>query len=54
MCPFFCCKSNRRAERLQDLLVRLTDEGYTSPPDKNKRVQFLSFPLRDWWNRNHV
>ncbi|UCV29711.1 ATP-binding protein [Ferribacterium limneticum] len=43
-----------RAQRLQDLLVRLTDEGYTSTPDANKRVQFLSFPLRDWWNRNHV
>lgn len=43
-----------RAQRLQDLLVRLTDEGYTSSPDGNKRIQFLSFPLRDWWNRNHV
>jgi|GEM_PF-437619 len=46
--------SDRRAERLQELLVRLTDEGYTSTPDGNSRVQFLSFPLRDWWNRNHV
>jgi hypothetical protein len=45
---------DRRAERLQDLLVRLADEGYTCPPDGNRRVQFLSFPLRDWWNRNHV
>jgi hypothetical protein len=45
---------DRRAQRLQDLLVRLTDEGYTSTPDGNRRVQFLSFPLRDWWNRNHV
>ncbi len=43
-----------RAQRLQDLLVRLTDEGYTSTPDGNRRIQFLSFPLRDWWNRNHV
>uniref|UniRef100_Q3ATB7 ATPase domain-containing protein n=1 Tax=Chlorobium chlorochromatii (strain CaD3) TaxID=340177 RepID=Q3ATB7_CHLCH len=43
-----------RAQRIQELLVRLTDEGYTSSPDSNKRVQFLSFPLRDWWNRNHV
>ncbi|ABL64360.1 ATP-binding protein [Chlorobium phaeobacteroides] len=43
-----------RTRRIQDLLVRLTDEGYTSPPDSNKRIQFLSFPLRDWWNRNHV
>jgi uncharacterized protein len=42
------------AQRLQELLVRLTDEGYTSTPDGNRRVQFLSFPLRDWWNRNHV
>lgn len=46
--------AERRAQRLQDQLVRLTDEGYTSPPDANKRVQFLSFLLRDWWNRNHV
>jgi len=44
----------RCAQRLQDQLVRLTDEGYTSTPDGNRRVQFLSFPLRDWWNRNHV
>jgi hypothetical protein len=43
-----------RAQRLQDLLVRLSDEGYTSVPDAEKRVQFLSFPLRDWWHRNHV
>jgi hypothetical protein len=45
---------DRCAKRLQELLVRLTDEGYTSTPDGNRRVQFLSFPLRDWWNRNHV
>lgn len=46
--------ADRRTKRLQDLLVRLTDEGYTSPPDAQLRVQFLSFPLRDWWHRNHV
>lgn len=46
--------AERRAQRLQDHLVRLTDEGYTSPSDAGRRVQFLSFPLRDWWNRNHV
>ncbi len=45
---------DRRAQRLQELLARLTDEGYTSTPDGNRRLQFLSFPLRDWWNRNHV
>ncbi len=45
---------DRRVQRVQDLLVRLTDEGYTSPPDARSRVQFLSFPLRDWWSRNHV
>ena len=45
---------DHRAQRLQELLVRLTDEGYTSTPDADRRVQFLSFPLRDWWNRNHV
>lgn len=43
-----------RAQRLQDLLVRLSDEGYISVPDAGQRVQFLSFPLRDWWHRNHV
>ncbi len=43
-----------RAQRLQDLLVRLTDEGYTSSPDAGARIQFLSVPLRDWWSRNHV
>ncbi|MEI6638659.1 MAG: hypothetical protein WCL46_03005 [Chlorobium sp.] len=26
--------------------ARLTDEGYTSPPDGNRRVQFLSFFTR--------
>ncbi len=46
--------SGRRAQRLQELLVRLTDEGYTSSPDSGGRIQFLSFPLRDWWHRNHV
>ncbi|MDS4074447.1 MAG: ATP-binding protein [Candidatus Accumulibacter sp.] len=46
--------AERRAQRIQDLLLRLTDEGYTSPPDAGSRVQFLSFPLRDWWQRNHV
>lgn len=45
---------DRREQRLLELLVRLTDEGYTSPPDGNSRIQFLSFLLRDWWNRNHV
>ncbi|NTW55165.1 MAG: ATP-binding protein [Chlorobaculum sp.] len=45
---------DRREQRLQELLVRLTDEGYTSPPDGDSRIQFLSFLLRDWWNRNHV
>lgn len=43
-----------RAQRLQDLLVRLGDEGYLSLPDAAQRVCFLSFPLRDWWLRNHV
>ena len=42
------------ARRLQDLLARLTDEGYVSPPDSGKRIQFRSFLLRDWWYRNHV
>ena len=46
--------AEHRAQRIQYLLVRLNDEGYTSSPDAQKRVQFLSFPLRDWWHRNHV
>lgn len=46
--------AERRTQRLQDLLVRLSDEGYLSPPSASQRVQFLSFPLRDWWSRNHV
>ncbi len=42
------------APLVQDLLARLSDEGYTSPPDRRGRVQFSSFLLRDWWSRNHV
>ncbi len=42
-----------RKQRLQQLLTRLGDEGYLSPPDEQGRVRFLSFPLRDWWRRNH-
>ncbi len=46
--------AEQRARLVQDLLARLVDEGYTSPPDVRGRVQFLSFLLRDWWSRNHV
>ena len=35
--------AERRTQRLQDLLVRLSDEGYLSPPSASQRVQFLSF-----------
>lgn len=45
---------HQRAQLVQDLLASLCDEGYTSPPDAKQRVQFRSFLLRDWWNRNHV
>lgn len=43
-----------RAERLQNILGKLQEEGYLSPPDGTGRVKFLSFLLRDYWSRNHV
>jgi hypothetical protein len=46
--------AEQRARLIQDLLARLGDEGYTSPPDAKGRIQFRSFLLRDWWSRNHV
>ncbi len=46
--------ADQRARLIQDLLARLGDEGYTSPPDAKGRIQFRSFLLRDWWSRNHV
>ena len=42
-----------RKRLLQSLLARLSDEGYLSPPDAAGRVHFMSFLLRDWWQRNH-
>jgi uncharacterized protein len=42
-----------RKRLLQDLLTLLHDEGYLSPPDADGKVRFLSFLLRDWWQRNH-
>ena len=45
--------SDVRKRLLQGLLTRLSDEGYLSPPDTQGRVRFMSFPLRDWWQRNH-
>ncbi len=43
-----------RLARQQTLLIKLQEEGYTTPPDETGRIQFLSFLLRDFWGRNHV
>ena len=43
-----------RKERLQSILGKLQEEGYVGPPDETGRVRFLSFLLRDYWDRNHV
>lgn len=43
-----------RAARLQNILAKLQEEGYLSPPDAATRLKFLSFLLRDYWSRNHV
>lgn len=45
--------ADARKLMLTNLLARLSDEGYLSPPDAKGKVQFLSFLLRDWWQRNH-
>lgn len=45
--------ADQRKLMLANLLSRLSDEGYLSPPDAKGKVQFLSFLLRDWWRRNH-
>ena len=44
----------QREQLLQDLAAQLSDEGYLSPPNEAGKIQFLSFPLREWWSRNHV
>ncbi|MBH1970198.1 ATP-binding protein [Moraxellaceae bacterium AER2_44_116] len=46
--------SDKRSVLLQSVLIILADEGYITTPNANKQVQFLSFPLQDWWRRNHV
>ena len=38
--------AERRTQRLQDLLVRLSDEGYLSPPSASQRVQFCRSAAR--------
>ena len=45
---------DRRERQLGLLLSRLGEEGYLSAPDAQGRLRFLSFPLRDWWRRNHA
>jgi hypothetical protein len=43
-----------RTERLQNIHLKLEEEGYISTPDDTGRTRFLSFLLRDYWGRNHV
>jgi hypothetical protein len=43
-----------RRTRLQACVRRLQEEGYTSAPDPQGRIQFLSPLLRDYWARNHA
>lgn len=45
---------DKRAAVVQALLIKLSEEGYLSPPNAQGKVSFLSFLLRDWWSRNHV
>ena len=44
---------DRRADHLQNTLLKLEEEGYISPPDEAGKTVFLSFLLRDYWSRNH-
>lgn len=45
---------DQRSQRLQNMLLKLEEEGYISPPDESGKTKFLSFLLRDYWARNHV
>ena len=46
--------SDKRQNKIQQLISKLEDEGYLTPPDDKSRVRFLSFLLRDYWKRNHA
>lgn len=41
-----------RARRLDTALLKLEEDGYLGNQDQ--QFLFLSFPLRDYWKRNHV
>lgn len=43
---------DRRAERLEDALLVLSEDGYLDT--EGDRIRFLSFLLRDYWRRNHA
>ena len=45
---------DKRERQINLLLSRLDEEGYLSAPDEQGRIRFLSFLLRDWWERNHA
>jgi len=41
-----------RACRLDTALLKLEEDGYLG--NQGQRFLFLSFPLRDYWRRNHA
>ncbi|OQX05248.1 MAG: hypothetical protein BWK76_27745 [Desulfobulbaceae bacterium A2] len=41
---------DKRADRLDDILLLLEEDGYLAT---DERICFLSFLLRDYWRRNH-
>ncbi len=43
---------DQRAATVNRLLLKLEEDGYLGC--SGERIAFLSFPLRDYWNRNHA
>lgn len=43
-----------RQANMQHILLILQEQGYLTSPDKQGRVDFLSFLIKDYWRRNHV
>ncbi len=43
---------DKRATTLSRLLLKLEEDGYVD--GTGEHIQFLSFPLRDYWRRNHA
>ena len=43
---------DQRAATLGRLLLKLEEDGYVD--STGERILFLSFPLRDYWRRNHA